>query len=178
MAIVKPYPHPDDWMKEKTPESLQEMASSPKKAEEILTRYSGTTLEHLLKLFYFRNFTDYFHNWTNAVYKSAYYVPKLKSPPRLKNKFPPAEMIYEWMWSIWEGSFENYHAGFIGDVNNKSNPDYQYLPYIHKGGDVRDAEKFAKDYHLWLAKELSKGGRVKLMDVQDEIKLLFKKYPV
>jgi hypothetical protein len=177
MTFVKPYPHPDDWMKE-DPENLQEMASSPEKAEKILTQYNGTTLEHLLKLFYFRTFSDYFHNWANAVYKSAYYVPKLNSPPRLKNKLPPVEMIYEWMWSVWDGSFENYHNGFLKDVNDKSNPDYQYLPYIHEGGDIQGAEGFAKDYHLWLARELSKKGRVSLTDVQNEIKLLFRKYPV
>jgi hypothetical protein len=177
MIIVKPYPHPDDWQKA-APESLKEMSSSPEKAENILTQYNGTTLEHLLKLFYFRDFLDYFHNWTNAVYKSAYFVPKLNSPPRLKNKLPPADMIYEWMWSVWEGSFENYHYGFLKDANDKSNPSYQYLPYIHKGGDVQAAEEFAKDYHVWLARELSKRGRIALSDTKAEIQILFKKYPL
>jgi hypothetical protein len=179
MVLVKPYPHPDDWMKEGPDAPLQEMASSPDKVEQKLTQFHGTILTHLLKLFYFRDFTDYFQSWTTAVFKSAFYVSKLSSPPRLKNKLPPAQMIYDWMWGDpWDDVFDNLHDGFIKDANYKTNPEYQDLPYIHAGGNEKNAGSFIKYYHLWLAKELSKNGRVSLSDVQDEIKLLFRKYPV
>jgi hypothetical protein len=178
MVFVKPYPHPDDWMKEDSSAPLQEMAYPPEKIESDLTKYGGTIFEHLLKLFYFREYEEYFQNWTTAVFKSAFRVPKLSSPPRLKNKLPTATMIYKWMWEGWEDSFDNQHSGFLRDVNNKSNHEYQYLPYIHAGGDEKGAGQFVKDYHLWLAGKLSKDGKVDLADVRDEIKLLFKKYPI
>jgi hypothetical protein len=178
MIFVKPYPHPDDWMKEDPSIPLQEMASSPEKIEADLIKYGGTLLEHLLKLFYFREFEEYFNNWSTAVFKSAFRVPKLNSPPRLKNKLPPAEMVYKWMWEDWEDSFDTQHSGFINDANYKTNPEYKYLPYIHAGGDEVGAGQFVKDYHIWLARQLSKKGRISLTDVQDEIKLLFKKYPL
>jgi hypothetical protein len=178
MPFVKPYPHPDDWMKEDPDAPLQEMAFPPDKVEQRLTRFDGTIFTHLLKLFYFRDFTDYFHNWTTAVFKSAFRVDKLSSPPRLKNKLPPAQMIYDWMWGNNEDVFDSWHDGVIKDANYKANPEYTYLSYINAGGDEKGAGNFVKDYHLWLARELSKKGRVSLKDVQDEIRLLFRKYPV
>jgi hypothetical protein len=57
-------------------------------------------------------------------------------------------------------------------------PGYKYLPYVHAGGNEKNAGEFIKEYHLWLAKELSVKERIFLPDVQDEIKLLLKKYPV
>jgi hypothetical protein len=178
MIIVKPYPHPDDWMKEDPKIPLQEMAYPPEIVRQKLTQYENTTFIHLLKLFYFREFTDYFNNWSIAVFKSAFRVSKLSSPPRLKNKNPPAEMIYEWMWGGWEDSFDQQHAGFIRGANDKSDPSYQKLSYIHQGGDESGAYEFMKAYYIWLAKELSKNGQVTKKDVQDEIKFLFKKYPL
>jgi hypothetical protein len=178
MIIVKPYPHPDDWMKEDPNTPLQEMASSPEKIYKDLTQYGGALVEHLFKLFYFREFVEYFNNWSNSVYKCAFRVSKLSSPPRLKNKLPPAEMIYEWMWGRWEDTIDIQHAGFLKNVNNKSNPEYQHLPYIPAGGDEKGAGDFIKDYHIWLARKLSKNGRADIDDVRDEIKALLKKYPV
>jgi hypothetical protein len=138
MIIVKPYPHPDDWMKE-DPENPQEMASSPDDIRKDLTQYGGALVEHLFKLFYFREFEEYFKNWSNSVYKCAFHVLKLNSPPKLKNKLPPADMIYEWMWGRWEDSLDTEHNGFLRNVNNKNNPEYQHLPYIHVGGDEKSA---------------------------------------
>jgi hypothetical protein len=178
MVFVKPYPHPDDWMKEDPSAPLQEMAYPPDKVEANLTRYGDALVEYLFKLFYFREFGEYFNNWSNSVYKCAFHVSKLSSPPRLKNKLPPADMIYEWMWSGWEDTIDIQHTGFLKNVNNKSNPEYQHLPYIHARGDEKGAGGFIKDYHLWLARKLSKDGRVDIDDVRDEIKLLFRKYPI
>jgi hypothetical protein len=185
MLIIKPlaspykYPHPDDWMYEDPNLPLQEMAFPPEKVEANLTKYDGTLYPHLLKIFYFRDFKEYFNNWSNTVYKCAFRVSKLSSPPRLKNKFPSWDMIYKWMWGDpWEDVFDNLHDGFIKDANYKANPEYQDLPYIHRGGDVQGAEGFVKDYYIWLARALSKQGKVSLTDVQDEIKLLLRKYSI
>jgi hypothetical protein len=87
-------------------------------------------------------------------------------------------MIYDWMWGNNEDVFNSWHDGFIKDANYKANPEYSYLPYINARGDEKGAGNFVKDYHLWLARELSKNGKVSLSDVQDEIKLLFKKYSI
>jgi hypothetical protein len=154
------------------------MSFPSKKVWLELTRYNGTIFTHLLKLFYFREYKEYFQNWSNAVFKSAFQVHKIKAPKGKKDKRPDAEDIYYWMWGGAEDVFDSHHEGFVRGANIKSDPDYKDLPYIHAGGNEKNAGEFIKAYHLWLAKELSAKDKIDLPDVQAEIKLLFKKYPV
>jgi hypothetical protein len=78
MIIVKSYPHPDDWQKADPSLPLHEMAYPEDKVEQKLTQFAGTIFTHLLKLFYFRDFSAYFNNWSSAVFKSAFSVHKIK----------------------------------------------------------------------------------------------------
>jgi hypothetical protein len=176
MILVKPYPHPDDWQKEDPAIPLQEMSFAKDEVMHKLTRYEDTIFTHLLKLFYFRDFPEYFNNWSITVYKSAFRVHKIKKTNG-KDKRPDAEDIYEWMWGDAEDSFDEHHRGILKDFNNKSDPEYQDLPYVHAGGDVEGAGLFIKNYHLWLARQLSSKGEVSKDDVQDKIKELLNKYP-
>jgi hypothetical protein len=180
MIIVKPCPcpHPDDWMNADPSAPLQEMASPPDKVWKHLTQYGAALVEHLFKLFYFREFNEYYGKWTESVYKCAFQVPKLSSPPKYKNKLPPAEMIYEWMWGRWEDQLDIQHSIILDKINDKSYSGFKYLPYVYAGGNPENACAFVKNYHLWLAGRLSKDGKVSLDDVRTEIKLLLKKYPV
>jgi hypothetical protein len=177
MILVKPYPHPDDWQKEDPALPLQEMSYSKDKVWQLLTRYDNTIFTHLLKLFYFRDFPQYFNNWSIAIFKSAFRVHKIKNP-KGKDKLPNAEDIYYWMWGGAEDSFKEHHSGILHDFNNKSDPEYSDLPYIHAGGDPLGASSFIKDYHLWLARQLSLKGEVSKVDVQDKIKELLRKHPL
>jgi hypothetical protein len=178
MILVKPYPHPDDWQKEDPSVSLQEMAYPKDKVWQLLTRYEDTTFTHLLKLFYFRDFPEYFNNWSIAVYKSAFFVHKIKKAHG-KDKWPDAEDIYDWLWkSPWEDMFDTMHSGILKDFNDKSDPEYQNLPYVHSGGDEEGAREFMKNYYIWLARQLSKNGKVTKDDVQDKIKELLRKHPL
>jgi hypothetical protein len=172
------YHHPDDWMYEDDTQPLLEMSLPRTEVWKKLVQYDSTIEEHLLKLFYFREYKEYFQSWSNAVYKSAFRTYKIKAPKGKKDKLPDAQTIYDWMWSGSADDFDIIHSGWIKGVNNKSLPDYQDLPYIHAGGNEKNAGEFIKAYHLWLAKELSAKERIYLPDVQDEIKLLFKKYLV
>jgi hypothetical protein len=178
MILIKPYPHPDDWMKEDTSLPLQEMSFAKDEVMHKLTRYEDTTFTHLLKLFYFRGFPEYFNNWSIAVYKSAFFVHKIKKAQG-KDKWPDAEDIYAWLWQDpWEDMFDTMHRGLLRDFNNKNDPEYQDLPYVHAGGDEKGAESFLKDYYVWLARQLSKNGKVDNVAVQDKIGELLKKHPL
>jgi hypothetical protein len=177
MIIFKPATDPDDWKADDSSRDLSEMSTSKNNVYLRLVQYHGSFESHLLKLFYFRDFDIYFDEWSNTVYKAAFDVPKIKKAHG-KDQFPSTEQIVEWMWNETADVFDNTHASFVRAVNNKGNRAYQQLPYIHQGGDEQQAANFIKAYIFWLAKRLSKEGRVSLDDVRDEIKLLFKKYPV
>jgi hypothetical protein len=62
------------------------------------------------------------------------------------------------MWGRWEKLLDTEHTGFLRDVNDKSNPSYQYLSYTHVGGNEENVG--IKNYHLWLARNLSKKGLI------------------
>jgi len=170
-----PYPHPDDWMYVNTEEQLQEMSLGRKDVERKLNQYISVILTHLLKLFYFRNNKDDFNGWTSSIFKCAFSVHKIKNPVG-RDKLPDAQTIYNWMWGNSEDSFSDWHKSYLKDFNNKGDPEYRDLPYIHNGGDEGMAGEFIKAYHIWLAKQLSTKGKVSKDEVQDEIKDLLKKY--
>jgi len=174
VVVVNPT-HPDDWMKNDDT-NLQEMSRPKKDVERILSQWYEIIFTHLMKLYYFRDNERDFHGWCTSVWKGAIKVDKVKSP-KGKDQLPDAQTIYDWMWGCHEDVFPDWHTGDLKDFNNKSDPDYQDLPYIHAGGDVEIAGEFIKAYHIWLAKELSSKGRVSLVDVQDQIKELLDEYP-
>jgi hypothetical protein len=177
MILVKPYPHPDDWQKADPSIPFHEMSSPKDTIRQDLRQYHGAIFTHLLKLFYFRDYSRYFNNWTNTVFKGAFQVSKEKKKNG-KDKWPDAEDIYEWMWGSWEDSFDAHHEGMLSNFNNKSDYEYQNLPYVHAGGNEEQAGLFIKDYHLWLARQLSAKGKVSKDDVQDKIRELLRKHPL
>jgi hypothetical protein len=171
MILVK-YPNLDPTDKNPT---MQEMAYSADKVEQKLTAFEEVVFDHLLKLFYFRDFSEYFNNWTSFVaqMRRVYKISKGKG----KDRFPDAQTILDWIWNNRVDSFEDHHQGIIKDFNYKGNPEYSNLPYVHNGGKPDTVGKFMADYYYWLAKELSKKGIVTLPEIQNKIKELFHKYP-
>jgi len=171
--------HPDDWMRinESLIQSLTEMSVSREDMKKILYVYHyNPRFWHLLKLFYFRDNQRDFNGWTTSVWKGLASIPKLKNPNG-KDKLPDAQFIYNWVWGNFEDSFEDWHEGALKDFNDKSNPEFRDLLYIHARGDADTAGAFVKEYHLWLAKKLAKQGWVTKADVQSEIEELLRKYP-
>ena len=178
MILLKPYPHPDDWMYENPDAPLQEMSRPLKDVRNNLMRYEDPLFDHLLKIFYFRNETQYIRGWIVTVHKCAYKTDKVKAPKGKKDQRLSPEDIYEILWASRADSFNGYHEGLLKDFNYKGNPEYSDLPYVHHGGDVEQAEQFMKGYYIWLAKNLSTKEKISFNDVQDEIKILLKKYPI
>jgi hypothetical protein len=155
--------------------TMQEMAYPADKVEQKLSAFEEVVFDHLLKLFYFRDFSEYFNNWTSSVsqMRRVYKISKGKG----KDRFPDAQTILDWVWNNRVDCFEDHHRSTIKDFNYKGNPDYSKLPYIHSGGKPDVAGKFMGDYYYWLAINLSKKGSVTLPEIQDKIRELFHKYP-
>jgi hypothetical protein len=172
MIFIKP-DHPDDWMNIDPETVLQEMAGTPDDIKRVLTQYQGALFEHLLKVFYFRNQDRDLKGWMASIFKCAFRVPRQKSD----KKFPSREKIYEILWGIWYDSFPEHHSGWVKDFNDKSNPNYSMLPYIHKGGNEKNAYKFVRQYFLWLSLNLSLTGKVTNEEVSAELQELLRKHP-
>jgi hypothetical protein len=156
------------------PKILNEMAYPSKQLEDKLMQGENISIEHLLKIYYFRD-SKYFNGWASSVYHAMMRTYKDSSN---HNKFPNAENIFDWIWGKQEDCFKDVtHPIWLKAFNDKSDQQYQGLPYIHAGGDPEGAMKFIHDYYIWLAKELSKSGKVDLPDVKSILQRLLRKYP-
>jgi hypothetical protein len=151
---------------------LQEMARTRDDISRALNLYESARFVHLLKIFYFREKTQYLRGWMNTVYKSSYSVPKWKPT----NKYPDAQMIFDIIWGDYEDCFHDHHAGLVKTFNDKSNPDYADLPYVH--ADEQGALSFIRDYFLWLVRQLSKKGIVTPSEVIYALNRSLKKHPL
>jgi hypothetical protein len=154
---------------------IQEMAYSASTVEQKLTANEDIVFVHLLKIFYFQDFPQYFNGWASSVAKM-WRVYKIKKNTS-KDIYPSAQTILDWIWNNQTDSFEDHHDAVLKNFNNKSLDDYAKLPYVHAGGDVTTAAKFMQDYYYWLAKELSSKGKISVGEVQDRLKELLRKYP-
>ena len=171
-------PHPDDWKYENPDESLQEMSQPRKEVERQLTKYEDSLFTHLLKIFYYREFEQYLRGLIVTVHKCAFKLPKVKATKGKKDYRLPRLDIYELLWNGDYGDcFQPMHDGTLKDFNCKSHPDYAYLPYVHKGGDIDNAESFMKAYYNWVAKNLAVKDIITYNDVKDEVEELLNKYP-
>jgi hypothetical protein len=151
---------------------LREMAYPRSKIADILSRGMNIRNTHLLKLFYFRSFTQYVDGWANTVYKLAQNTYK----DNRTNKWPDKEFLYYHLFGGQEDSFMEHLPGFISGFNNKKDPDYKDLPTITVI-EEKKAFNFCKEYYQWVAEELSKNGVITFDDVENKIASLILKYP-
>jgi hypothetical protein len=147
---------------------FQEMACSSSVIIQRLLRYQDSSLEHLLKLFYFRDLSDYIHSWMSAVYKC-----NIQTHRNVKNnKWPTFDFLFKYLWKNEEDAFiDSHHEGYIASFAS-----YKYLPKIEKP-DLEGASLFCEAYYSWLAKEFSQKGSVKLEEVEEKLSFLLKEIP-
>ena len=152
--------------------TLREMAVSLKEILRGLSNTRDIRDEHLLKLYFFREFHDYLNGWADSVYSATVRVQKdVKT-----NKYPKVKDLYRELFGCQEDSFREHIPAFISGFNNKKNPEYSKLPVI-KTYDLDDIFYFCMEYYQWLSKVLSEKGEVKNEDVHDKIFSLYQDHP-
>jgi hypothetical protein len=149
--------------------NISEMSMGQKKQELYYTHYTHNIVEHLLKLFYFRNGRDY-NVWVNHLYKNTPEAPKF----RHTNKWPGKDFIYQWLW-WWVGDdFSTVYGRDIGLVLNLKGYDTKKIKADPK---MWVAQKFCNDYFNWASDKLSQSGKVTPLEVIKKVESLLKKYP-
>jgi hypothetical protein len=137
---------------------LQEMAYPPSLIISKLLQYDDALLEHLLKLYYFKN---YIKGWTNTVYKCIIRTYKNNKT----NKWPTKEFLYRNLWENEKDAFLEHHNGYLTTFSTFKN-----LPKVQS--NIEGATTFCESYFKWLSKELSKKGNVTLPEVTQKIESL------
>ncbi len=125
-------------------------------------------IEHLLKIFYYRDFDIYIKGW--IVICSKYYsnVPVLKNTHRPPSK----EQTYACLWEDYEDTFEQYHLSTVEEFNESM----EDLPKIEVLSP--NAYSFCQDYMMWVSYMISIGKKIASIDAACAIEDLLEKYPI
>jgi hypothetical protein len=128
-------------------------------------------LEHLAKLFYFRD-TPWKEDWIRHLYlntPATYLLPKSK-------KLPKKDFIYNNLWKDGEDSFT---LGMFRKIMSFLDDGYDQLTVstIKKNPKIKALMSFCSEYCLWAADKLSKVTNVYREEVKDIIEYLLEKHP-
>lgn len=122
--------------------------------------------ENLIMIFIWRH-TSTINHWITELYAVCNEVSKLK----LKNKYPKYDFILQQLWEYWEDCYYDKINKWLKDIERKEN---NSIPNFSKD----NLYNFMKEYHEWLAKQLSNKGYTELDLVKDKIKELLNKYSI
>lgn len=129
-----------------------------------LNLISDRLIEHLLKIFYYRNSLGSLRHWVSEVYAFVHTVPKTKKT----NKPPKKKFIYKNLWGYKEDIFESVHKMLIRSFSTR---------YGHITLDPR-AKIFCEEYIEWLSDHLSVTNEVSLEEISDHLRYLIRRYPL
>lgn len=128
---------------------------------------------HLAKLYYWRDYPEYFRGWKTTCRKGFEKVPKCAH----NTKYPEYDKLYELLWEAMEDIFDDTHDTIIKDINyEKQFTEERELPDV----TVKDPnfEYFCKDYITELCKKVSEKGGIDSEENSDLIDSLLEKYPL
>lgn len=143
---------------------IKDHALSLDKIGRDLRSDSDRVIEHLLKIFYFRDSTGDYSHWSSEVYAFVHFVPKIKK----SNKAPKKGFIKKNLWDYKKDVFSIIHKKLLED-------------FIEDIGTVlydSRAAFFCEDYMEWLSEALSLNNVVSFKEVKTILDTLVKRYPV
>lgn len=149
---------------------LREQAKSRSSMKNTIESTSYVRLEHLAKLFYYRDIDTYdFIGWVTSARKGIGTLPLLKGSKATLNP----KTIYEWAFGEYVDGWDN----LVGDIIDNINFSYKDLPDI-ENLDTEKFKNFCSDYFMEASKRLSVKRRFPPIEASDLIEELLKKYPL
>jgi hypothetical protein len=152
---------PDDFFNNR----MREMAYPETVIIQKLLQYDDARLEHLLKLYYYKNLNSgqYIHSWISTVYKSTIRTYKNNKT----NKLPTQDFLYKNLWINAEDCYKEHHDGFLDSLISEGYPKIQ--------SDIKGSAEFCALYFQWLSQELSEKGKVSFDEVKNKLQSLLSK---
>jgi len=126
--------------------------------------------EHLAKIFYYRDFSQYLRGWKAACRKGFEEIPRQKEV----DKYPSFEKIYECLWTEREDIFNKTHKSIIDDLNY--DPQYDDLPTVESVSS--NFKGFCEEYIRRLCLTVSHYGGIGSRENSELIDELLKKWKI
>jgi hypothetical protein len=150
---------------------LQEMSLSRKYQAIHYRETIKTIIEHLLKLYYFRD-SSWKSVWIVHLFKNTPFAVKFKH----NNKYPDATFIYKNMWEFLDDTYAGVYRQIISGLFEMEDVDVQR---ITKKPNIETTKKLCSSYCEWVSQMISNplnSGAVTLSQVRSEVEKLLKKY--
>jgi hypothetical protein len=131
-------------------------------------QYNDMRLEHLLKLFYYRQATKEKAGWERSIA----YAPMRVSRQKSNNKLPKAEDIYHEAWFVMQDVFSSSEKGLLEKFSEELS---DYAPPDHIS---QNSYKFCEEYHKWMSQYFSSNEMMSMAEARAEISELLMKYQI
>ena len=146
---------------------MQEMAGRWSDIRVELVSHYTVMIQHLAKIYYYRDFSDYIRGWKLTCRKGFDGIPKIKST----NKLPTFEKLYECMWEERADIFDKVHKNALAEIEYECDE----LPTINRMDS--NFENFAEEYIRTICEYGSEFGEITPKENSDLIDELLDKYP-
>lgn len=143
---------------------IKEYAMPLEKIGMDLRAKTDMLIEHLLKIFYYRDTTGDYSHWVSEIYAFVHTIPKTKKT----NRPPKEKFIYKNLWGYKEDIFETVHKMLIRSFNVR----YGFISL-----DPR-AKVFCEEYIGWLSESLSNVNEISLEEISNYLRYLIRRYPI
>jgi len=131
---------------------LTEMSMAKDKQEIYYPQFFMKKLEHLLKIYYFRN-SPSVNTWKKHLYGNTPTAPLF----RHNNKLPSFEFIFKHLWLTYADQFFNLYKILMSDILKMK---YVDTGKVRKNPNMKDVKTFCENVFDWVAHELAKKGAV------------------
>ena len=146
-----------------------EMAKPKRSIETMLSNHTRSIVEHLLKLFYFRD-TQWQNKWLKDLNTSTPDVPLFSHNKNLPDKKFILQNLWLWTADTYERTVYRKVIDIIKNYTKLS------CANILKKPDIDKTKKFCNEYFDWASDELSNSGVITLDDIKGIIPKLLMKY--
>ena len=136
-----------------------------KELERDIRSHLFVMLKHLVKVYYYHDYSKYIHVWCDSIKKGFEDIGKIVP----KNKYPSKEKLYKFIVEDWgDGDIDKRHRDIIEDLNAS----YDEVPPI-ENIDSDGFMKFFLSYCDYLCTILSENGGITTFKVENFVKNYF-----
>lgn len=141
-------------------QKIQEMSKEWPVIESHLLDTLPVRWEHLIKMYYYKDFHDYHNGWIDSCKKGLEKIDTLKKT----HKYPTFKKLYTSLWEEEKDTLKDFHDNNVKTLNK----DYDKVPAITKM-NFDGVQDFIQKFTEWSCKQLSEKGSVSKEDAKNKI---------
>lgn len=141
------------------------MANSWRSIRSQLEGHLYCMFEHLVKVYYYHNYSEYMTGWITSIRKGFEHIEKLSNT----NNYPTKEQLFQFIWNEWlDGEIDSLQDNIIGEINHI----YTDVPKIEEINYL-GFKDFAMNYCKLLSEKVSSKGYISTSEIEEYVSSYF-----